>query len=217
MIPEQVIREAYKKPGPPPGPPRKCSIPECGRRHVAHGWCGLHYGKAWRGSPDPSVDRRRWKRPSRPCSVVGCDKAHYSLGFCETHYGRSRRHGDPLVVGRKPNGSGSITVGGYVLLRSNGLKILQHRLVMERKKGRPLYPHENVHHKNGDRSDNREANLELWETSQPAGQRIEDKVAYARELLGRYAHEIEPEKNLALAREILARCAPVLVATPEAA
>lgn len=66
----------------------------------------------------------------------------------------------------------------------------EHTLVMERKLGRRLQPnHETIHHKNGDRADNREDNLELWSRWQPAGQRIEDKVAWAIELLTLYAPE----------------------------
>jgi hypothetical protein len=78
---------------------------------------------------------------------------------------------------------------GYVYLSGPGFeRDLEHRIVMERLIGRPLLPDEHVHHKNGTRDDNRESNLELWSTHHPKGQRIEDLLDWAHEIIERYEH-----------------------------
>lgn len=64
--------------------------------------------------------------------------------------------------------------------------VLEHRKIMEDMLGRPLCDDENVHHKNGVRDDNRRKNLELWCSSQPTGQRVEDLLVWATEILDRY-------------------------------
>jgi len=68
--------------------------------------------------------------------------------------------------------------------------VQQHRVVMEEHLGRELLAHENVHHINGVRDDNRLGNLELWSKAQPAGQRVPDKIAWAVELLKFYAPDL---------------------------
>lgn len=92
-----------------------------------------------------------------------------------------------------------VTKGGYLKVRLVGHpradknnRVWEHIIIMEQKIGRHLLPGENVHHINGVRDDNRPENLELWSSSQPSGQRVEDKVAWAKELLSTY----EPDSLL---------------------
>jgi hypothetical protein len=149
----------------------------CGRKHTALGYCRLHYKRVKKhgeaGGPS------EWG-VTRPCSVDGCDDRHYAKGLCQFHKARFDK-GVALDHPRRGEVR-RLDENGYVMRG----RMLEHRMVMAQALGRELYPHENVHHINGDRADNRLENLELWSTSQPAGQRIEDKLAWADEIIRLY-------------------------------
>lgn len=73
--------------------------------------------------------------------------------------------------------------------KKNGY-VREHTIVMEKKIGRPLDKNESVHHINGKKDDNRPSNLELWVSSQPPGQRAEDLVNWAKEILKKYGKKL---------------------------
>lgn len=87
-------------------------------------------------------------------------------------------------------GTTRVQPDGYVEERVATGWVKQHRMVMEQLLGRRLAPFENVHHRNGQRHDNRASNLELWVTKQPLGQRPEDLVVWAKEILALYGDEL---------------------------
>lgn len=126
------------------------------------------------------------------CKEDDCDRQVKARGWCFAHYQRWYRNyaETGAVRKRNPRGSWWRDKDGYMVrrVRRDGKLVLvrQHREVMEEHLGRKLLPHETPHHVNGDRTDNRIDNLELWSTSQPGGQRVSDKLAWAHEMIRLY-------------------------------
>lgn len=89
---------------------------------------------------------------------------------------RGAKHGG-WVGGRVKHGDGYILAlvtadDPLAAMRNRMGYVLEHRLVMARSLGRPLAPHETVHHINGQRDDNRLENLQLRQGKHGRGARF---------------------------------------------
>lgn len=159
---------------------------EATRRTPWAKYCDYRCQKKWHDG------RRRAETKKDPVKLE-----KYRL-YCR-NYRRKRAGIDvSLPAMRKPPGTGHLDKNGYVILHrpghpnctTKGGKIAQHTFVMSEYLGRPLMKHENVHHKNGIRSDNRIENLELWTRKQLSGGRVEDKIQSCIEFLDTYGFDV---------------------------
>lgn len=193
-------------------PSISCSVDGCESPLLARGMCSVHYQRWWRGiSPGESsaecikaecfatafaleLCREHYKLHLRAtgqvaCAVAGCAGVASKRRWCELHYARWKKDGEPGEAARRqvPPGTGHLNKDGYRQIQRDGRRVMEHRFVMEQRLGRELFADETVHHINGVRHDNRPENLELWSSSHPPGQRVDEKVEWALQMLARYA------------------------------
>lgn len=184
--------------------PKWCAVDGCANGgRTKNGLCEMHYQRSRTvGEIGPAGRKTMQGGSTGVCTIEGCDKPAWNKGICQMHARRLRLTGElgaaestrPNFTTRDPNsvrranelGYVEIKVRGHVEAKKNGWA-LEHRVVMSDHIGRRLTKEENVHHLNGVRDDNRLENLELWTKSQPWGQRVSDKLAWARQIIDLYS------------------------------
>jgi hypothetical protein len=176
-----------------------CSIDDCPKKVKSNKMCAMHWKRNWKyGDPSTVKQRGGLNKIADYCTIEDCSKPYQAKGYCQMHYRRWDLYGDPHRVQKHTQPRGRqykyVLAPDHPNAIANGT-IAEHRLIMSEMIGRALLPGENVHHINGDKFDNRCENLELWNTSQPAGQRPTDKVAYAVKILELYAPELLAESD----------------------
>lgn len=126
-------------------------------------------GRRLRAATCPMCSKSSWQRTDG--SPATCSRA------CGRRRQRSRNDGHSGSY----QGGRIVQADGYVLVlmpqhpsANKAGYVREHRLVMEKILGRFLLSSEQVHHVNGNRSDNRAENLELWKKSQPSGVKSAD-------------------------------------------
>jgi hypothetical protein len=178
----------------------KCSVDACTKKHDSHGLCASHRNKMNRHGS--AFGPFKPARIAKICGVENCFQRASRYGYCGTHYKWKQRTGDasvrpPKIEWRPPSVKNKRSRYKYISVKDHPILgsglMMEHRLVMTNLLGRKLLSSENIHHINGDGKDNRVENLELWSTMQPPGQRIEDKVLFAIDILKQYKPEILKE------------------------
>lgn len=186
-----------------------CTFPGCNNALNSKGLCISHYGQRRKGRELTPLHQtpicmfencdtrtrhhnaRKCDRHRNDCAYPGCQKrCNTDPTWCGMHEGRIKNN-LPMELDAFIPRFRTINSDGYVVVPIDGIswksgRILEHRKVMQDKIGRLLLGQENVHHINGVRDDNRPENLELWNTSQPPGQRVEDKLAWAHQIIALY-------------------------------
>ena len=117
-----------------------------------------------------------------------CDGKHKIRGFCWKCYKKFILLNPHLKINIRKDGYRIITKRGHPNSYKDG-RILEHTYVMSEHLGRPLQKNESVHHKNGNRSDNRIENLELWITTR-SGQRLDDLIESSIKFLESWGYAV---------------------------
>ncbi len=116
----------------------------------------------------------------------------------QTMQSNRRQKGTDINAPKRESKGWWKTPEGYILIYNathpnsnvNGC-IFQHIFVMSEHLKRPIKKGESIHHINGVRDDNRLENLEIWHRSHPPGQRLNEKIEWAKNFLEEYGYNVK--------------------------
>ena len=140
---------------------KKCSAPECDRKHYAKGLCGPHYARVSKSL----TPIRPWRRPHQ-CSFPGCTKKYYCHGFCLHHYLKHKK-GMPLDSPRLKSGArnGALNPnwkGGISEYQNHSEMKRMRNIVLEEENYTCHYcgkPTNKIHHKDLSKNNHKRENL----------------------------------------------------------
>ncbi len=142
-----------------------------------------HWTKDERGWIKTRDDGARWQRGiEKICELCGAEfgwvpgshgTGQYCSNKCSNQADKGGRHKKGAEHANWKGGR-TIDSNGYVLVYTangpySGRYALEHRLVMEQHLGRELSSEETIHHLNGDKTDNRLENLQLFNSRHTKG------------------------------------------------
>ena len=129
-------------------PRRQCTILNCNKKHVAHGYCRNHYALWYRyGKPEPIRYKKRTFIKGK-IGFVEVAPDRFAIIDAEDFERITKRHWH-------------IMKNGYISGRQNENSILMHRFILDASTSKLQ-----VDHVNGVRHDNRKKNLRLCTQSQ---------------------------------------------------
>lgn len=168
-----------------------CPVVGCGKPKYGVGLCQAHYEKFKKYGDPLGVAP---KKTGNPCSTNECRGLSVAAGLCRNCYARWQNRGTvEYSLKHLRRFKDIVDDQGYIQVSApnhpnarKSKRVPKHRLVMSEFLERALLGTETVHHKNGDKTDNRIENLELWTTAHQPGQRVKDLVEFAKAILRDY-------------------------------
>jgi len=153
---------------PTPGLP--CKVEGCNEPVKARGYCSRHTYQFYKHGK--IISAGKMKDPSRKCSVPGCNRKHKANGYCEAHNQQFKKYSritSQEIVGRNGKSYAGSKGSSYILIMKKDHPMANKRgyvrrshLAWEKHTGHIVTPPEVIHHKNGNKHDDRCENLELF-------------------------------------------------------